>query len=116
MIKQNDNESTYAHKIHSKDRKINFSSSVNDVYNKIKAFSPTTSAWCIIGKESIKIIKCNKKHQESLPSIIINDKFHLGCKDGLIKPLIVQREGKKSMNIKEFLKGFHFIVGQKINA
>ena len=61
-------------------------------------------------------IKCKKKHTESLPSIIVNDKFHLGCKNGLIEPLIVQREGKKPMNINEFLKGFHFTVGQKINA
>ena len=107
---------TYAHKIHSGDRKIDFSSSVDDVYNKVKAFSPNPSAWCVVGNENIKIIKCNKKHTESLPSIIVNDKFHLGCKNGLIEPLIVQREGKKPMNINEFLKGFHFTVGQKINA
>ena len=51
-----------------------------------------------------------------MPSIIVNDKFHLGCNDGLIEPFIVQREGKKPMNIQEFLKGFRFTVGQKINA
>ena len=101
---------------YSKDRKIDFFSSVNDVCNKVKAFAPNPSAWCIIGNENIKILKCNKQHIKSLPSTIVNDKFHLGCKDGLIEPLIVQREGKKPMNIKEFLKGFHFIVGQKINA
>ena len=116
LINQNDNDATYAHKIHSGDRKIDFSSSVDDVYNKVKAFSPNPSAWCVVGQENIKIIKCNKKHTESLPSIIVNDKFHLGCKNGLIEPLIVQREGKKPMNINEFLKGFHFTVGQKINA
>jgi len=116
LINQNDNDATYAHKIQSGNRKIDFSSSVDDVYNKVKAFSPNPSAWCVVGKENIKIIKCKKKHTESLPSIIVNDKFHLGCKNGLIEPLIVQREGKKPMNIDEFLKGFHFTVGQKINA
>ena len=116
LTEQNHNESTYAHKILSKDRKIDFFSSVDDVYNKIRAFAPKPSAWCIIGNENIKIIKCKKNHIGSLPSIIVNDKFHLGCKDGLIEPLIVQREGKKPMNLKEFLKGFRFNVGQMINA
>jgi len=116
LMKQNDKESIYAHKIHSKDRKIDFFSSVNDVYNKIKAFSPKPAAWCVIGNENIKIIKCEKQYLKSLPSTIVNDKFHLGCKDGLIEPLIVQREGKKPMPIQEFLKGFHFTVSQKINA
>ena len=113
LINQNDIDITYAHKIYSEDRKINFYSNVTNVYNKVRAFSP--SAWCIIGNENIKIIKCKKKRVESFPSIIINDKFHLGCNDGLIEPSIVQREGKKPMKIQEFLKGFRFKVGQKIN-
>ena len=115
-MNQSDNEATYAHKVHSGDRKIDFFSSVEDVYNKVKAFSPNPSAWCVVGNENIKIIKCKKNHIGSLPSIIVNDKFHLGYKNGLIEPLIVQREGKKPMNINEFLKGFRFTVGQKINA
>ena len=60
--------------------------------------------------------KSKKKYMKSLPSKIINEEFHLGCKNGLIEPLIVQREGKKPMNIKDFLKGFRFNVGQMINA
>ena len=116
LIDQNKNEKTYAHKIYSKDRKLDFYSSVNNICNKVKAFSPAPSAWCVIGNENIKIIKCKKKHIESLPSTIVNDKFHLGCKDGSIEPLIVQREGKKPMKIDEFLKGFHFDIGQTINA
>ncbi len=116
LREQKDIESTYAHKIHSKDRKIDFYTSVNNVFNKVRAFSPTPSAWCVIGNDKIKIIKCKKKYEEGQPSIIINNKFHLGCRDGLIEPLIVQREGKKPMKIEEFLKGFRFTVGQKINA
>ena len=48
--------------------------------------------------------------------MIINNEFHIGCEGGLIKPRIIQREGKKPMGIGEFLKGFKFSVGQKVNA
>ena len=51
---------------------------------------------------------------ESFPSIIINDKFHLGCNDGLIEPSIVQREGKKIMTIENFIRGFSFKPGDLI--
>ena len=61
LTNQNDIDTTYAHKIHSEDRKINFYSSTTNVYNKVKAFSPRPSAWCVIGNENIKIIKCKKK-------------------------------------------------------
>ena len=47
---------------------------------------------------------------------IINKHFHIGCNDGAIIPIVIQREGKKPMEIKEFLKGFTFSVGQTINA
>ena len=49
-------------------------------------------------------------------STINNDQFHIGCRNGKIIPQIIQRQGKKPMAIDEFLKGFVFNVGEKINA
>ena len=50
------------------------------------------------------------------PSKIINDQFHIGCNNGIIIPEIIQRQGKKPMEINEFLRGFTFEVGKKVNA
>ena len=50
------------------------------------------------------------------PSTILNDKFEIGCKDGSIVPLLLQREGKKIVSIEEFIRGFDFSVGDKLNA
>ena len=52
----------------------------------------------------------------SKAATIINDKFHIGCLNGKIIPKIIQREGKKPMALKEFLKGFKFVIGDKVNA
>ena len=46
----------------------------------------------------------------------MNKQFHIGCENGIIIPEIIQREGKKSMKIGDFLKGFAFDVGQKVNG
>ena len=66
--------------------------------------------------ERIKIIEASISKGKYSPSVIINNKFHIGCLDGLICPIIIQREGKKSMKIDDFLRGFKFCVGQKINV
>ena len=114
--KQDETNATYAKKITPEFRKINFNNDVNMVYNQIRAFAPKPSAWFIINNERINIIKCLMKTCEAEASSIINSQFHIGCKKGIIIPEIIQREGKKSMKIEEFLKGFTFDVGQKVNA
>ena len=113
---QNEQEATYASKINSKMTQINFNESVKNVFNKIRAFSPKPGAWFLLNNERIKIISCKKTIEKSVPSKIINEHFHIGCNDGIIIPIVIQREGKKPMEIKEFLRGFTFSVGQTINA
>ena len=54
---QDDNDATYANKISSLNRKINFYKSVNEVLNLIRAHSSKPGAWFTIQNERIKIIK-----------------------------------------------------------
>ena len=116
LQKQDETYATYAKKITPELRRINFNHEVNTVYNQIRAFAPKPSAWFTVNNERFNIIKCLMKTCEAETSTIINRQFHIGCKNGIIIPEIIQREGKKSMKIGEFLKGFAFEVGQKING
>jgi methionyl-tRNA formyltransferase len=116
LEEQDEHKATYAKKILSKHRKINFEENVIKVFNKIRAFSPKPGAWFMFKNERIKILKCQTFLKDCNPSVIENSKFHIGCKGGLIEPVIMQREGKKPMGIGEFLKGFKFSIGQKVNV
>ena len=113
---QTENQATYACKITTEMRKLDFNQEALKVYNRIRAFAPQPSAWFVFNKERIKIIKAKLLEGACEPSTILNDQFHIGCNNGIICPVIIQREGKKPMNTDEFLKGFKFMVGQKINA
>jgi methionyl-tRNA formyltransferase len=116
LFKNQDNsKATYAAKITSELRKINFNQKVDDVYNHIRAFSPKPSAWFFFENKRINIIKCSKQICNSKKSTILNKEFHIGCNDGKIIPEIIQKEGKKPMDIKEFLRGFNFSIDQKVN-
>ena len=116
LTPQDDTKVTYAHKISSSMRLLDFNNEVKTVYNKIRAFSPQPSAWFLLNNERIKIIKSSLVEGEFEVAVILNAQFHIGCKNGKICPEILQREGKKPMQIEAFLRGFEFIVGTKIHA
>ncbi len=113
---QDNNLATYANKISSKDRKIDFNKSVNEVLNLIRAHSPKPGAWFTIQNERIKIIKAKKSNSSGNASTILNDTFDIGCNDGSIEPLIIQREGKNAISKDDFLRGYSFKINDIINA
>ena len=113
---QDENYVTYANKISSENRKIDFNKSVNEVLNLIRAHSPKPGAWFTIKNERIKIIKARKSNSVGNPSTILNETFDIGCNDGSIEPLILQREGKNAISKDDFLRGYSLKINDIINA
>ena len=114
--KQDLNKVTYAKKFKSADRKINFNNSTNEVYNHIRAHGPKPGSWFVYRGERIKILRAVKKKDRGQQSTILNNKFMLACSDGSILPTLIQREGKKAVEVKDFIQGFAFTVNDKINV
>ena len=114
--KQDENKVTFANKFLNEDRKINFHNSTTDVYNHIRAHGPKPGSWFIYKGERIKIIKAKKTKESGQSSTILNNDFIIGCKDGSIIPVLIQREGKKTVNLVDFLRGFTFSIHDKLNA
>lgn len=111
---QDDYKATYANKIKKEEYFIDWNKNCFDIYNKIKAFSPSPGARCFISiknkKKLLKIFKAEiiKNIKNFFPKKIISfekDCFLVGCKDGVIKILFVQLEGKKEMAVFDFIKG-----------
>jgi len=113
---QNKNGITYASKISNDLRKIDFNQTTEIIHNKIRAFALKPSAWFFYKNERIKIIEADFVKGDWKSSVILNNLFHIGCKNGKMLPKIIQREGKKSMELKDFLRGFAFEINSKINV
>jgi len=116
FVDQDNTKVTYAHKISSNMRKLDFNKEIEIVYNKIRAFAPEPSAWFLFNNERIKIIKSSFVRGNFQSSIILNEQFHIGCLNGKVCPEIIQREGKNPMQLDDFIRGYKFVVGSKINA
>ena len=115
-IKQDESLATYANKINTGVRKLDFNDLTLNVFNKIRAYSKNPGAWFLLNGQRIKIIHAKISTKKGKPSTILNNQFEIGCKDGSIIPLLLQREGKKVVSLEEFIKGFNFSIGDKINA
>ncbi len=112
---QNDKYATFAKKINSQDRKINFHKSMTDIINLVRAHSPKPGAWFTLNNERIKIIDVKAGIDNGSVSTILNNKFEIACIDGSVEPLKLQREGKEILTKDEFLRGFKFKINDIVN-
>lgn len=109
LIKQNDNLVTYAKKIEKEECLIDWNLSAEEIDRKIRGLNGSLEAHFIHNQEKIKIFAAeilnNNSSDENIGKIINKD-FWIGCKNSMLRPLILQRPGKKPMAIDEFLLGF----------
>lgn len=116
-IKQNGEFFTIADKIDNSEGKIDFqNSSAFFIERQIRALGKLIGTYFIHNEKRIKILKADVlKEKIGEISTIVNDKFYIQCKDGIVVPLILQKEGKRPMAIKDFLNGYRFKIGDKVN-
>lgn len=104
-----------AFKIFKEDTRINWHQGTKAVYDFIRGLSPYPSAFTtliIAGEEkSLKIYRGTTELQahNELPGTvtIAKNRFGIYTNDGIYFPQEVQLEGKKRMDVKSFLNGFH---------
>jgi methionyl-tRNA formyltransferase len=103
-----------AFKIFKEDTRIDFSKTSKEVHQFILGMSPYPAAFTTlkIGEEEkgLKIYrgKFENSHHGKTPGTldISKNEFKIFTKDGIYFPLELQLEGKKRMNVKDFLNGF----------
>ena len=104
-----------AFKIFKEDTRINWNQETKKVHNFIRGMSPYPCAFTSlkVGDEikGLKIFAGNfeiSHHQNEAGTLeIAKNVFKIYTKDGFYSPTEVQLEGKKRMNVKDFLNGFH---------
>ncbi|WP_457288639.1 methionyl-tRNA formyltransferase [Pedobacter sp. UYP24] len=92
---------------------INWDQPAQTVYNMIRGLSPYPTAFTKLNDKTLKVFKAeleNKEHSITPGEFLSDGKTFLkfAAKDGFIKLLDIQYEGKKRMTIEEFLRGVRF--------
>ena len=112
-----------AYKLNRDNCKIDWSQSINTIYNKIRGLNPFPSAWCYLDNKekellSIKIYgveKLEEKHNLNHGHIITTkEELKVACKGGYINILEIQLPGKRKMDVKSLLNGYDFDESAKL--
>lgn len=105
-----------AYKLNKDNCKIDWTDSMDDIYNKIRGLSPYPAAWCtlISGKDEldIKIYSAKKEfaeHDLEIGSIVSTKKeLKVAVANGYIIITEIKLPGKKMMDAKSLLNGYAF--------
>jgi methionyl-tRNA formyltransferase len=103
----------HAPKLTTETSRINWERSVDEVINLIRGLSPYPGAFTSFSNKNLKIYKAKKEISQPLTAggdFETNKKTFLkfACNNGYISVTELQLEGKKRMNVEEFLRGYKF--------
>lgn len=107
--------------------KINWSLKIEDIHNQVRGLCPYPASWTILknmetGEElTLKIFSTeiiDGRHASELGECITDTKSYLyyTADGGLLSVLELQPEGRKTMSIGEFLRGFRGISNWRIKV
>lgn len=111
-IKQDESQSTYVSQISKQAGIIDFNNSASYIERQIRALNPWPSVFTTFEGKTFKIwdadvLVKDEFNDEKNGSVVFADKKEVlvKCQEGILKLNEVQLEGKKRMNIEEFLRG-----------
>lgn len=109
----NQEDLKHAPKIFKEDCLIDWENSSEKIYNQIRGLSPYPAAFTFLNDKVLKIFETKKEIVEhnNQPGTFQSDGktfLKFATKDGYLHLSTIQIEGKKRMEINEFLKGYRF--------
>jgi len=113
--KQDDSKATHAKKIDKSETKINWNENAKDIVAKINAFSPNPGAWFKMNNQRIKVIKAIEVSLSGKVGTILDKSLVIAAKKNSVKILKLQKEGKKIMNLNDFIVGNSVKIGTELN-
>ena len=113
LIVNNESVIRHAPKIFTETCQVNFAKSTVEVFNFIRGLSPYPAAFTFLQGKKLKVYAADKINK--VPTILPGEYetdgktfLSFACADGFINIVDLQLEGKKRMNVKDFLRGYRF--------
>ncbi len=104
----------HAPKIFTETCRIDFTKPLDEVFNLIRGLSPYPAAFTFLQGKKLKIYKGAKINKT--PAVAAGDFetdgktfLQFACADGYISVMDLQLEGKKRMQVEDFLRGYRFV-------
>jgi len=106
---------TYANKIEKFEGKIDWNNSAKSIIGKINGLYPSPGAWFLYNGERYKVLKAIISNGIGTPGVVLDDYLEICCNNQSVKILEIQRQGKRTQNINEFMLGSQIKKGSNLN-
>ncbi len=114
--RQDDSFASFAPKIFKEDCRIDWTKSSQQVHNFIRGLSPYPTAWTTHKGKTIKVYQTKMVEAKSVKGGVVlqrtNDTLFVGTGNGAVSVLEIQQEGKRRLDIEEFLRGYSIESGE----
>ena len=113
---QNNAQATLAPILKKEDGKVDFARSANEIWNRLRGFSPWPGAYTTFRGKTFHIWQARPVATKS-PSAELKLEGGLafvGCRDSSLELIEVQIEGKKRMSAKDFVNGYRPKTGERL--
>ncbi|TKZ21068.1 methionyl-tRNA formyltransferase [Shimia litoralis] len=113
-VSQPDAGVTYAHKIDKSEARIDWTASAVEVDRQIRGLSAFPGAWCEINGQRVKILASRIAQSAGPAGMVLDDTLTVGCAEGAVQLLRLQKAGKGAQDAEVFLRGFPVAQGTQI--
>lgn len=122
-IAQDESQVSFCHKIDRKDGEIDWqNSTAQEIYNRYRAFDPWPGIYTYYSGKRLKLLSVSVDQERGMRNevrgvsevIQADETIGVVCKSGVLLLHKVQLEGKKPMEIGDFVRGYQDFVGDKL--
>jgi len=109
---------TYARKIDKSEARMDWSRLASVLHNHVRGLAPFPGAWFTLELKDkpvrIKVLRAEVSDVTGTPGTILDNHLTIACKEGALRLVTVQREGKAPMSADEFLRGAGDLIGHQV--
>ena len=112
---QSEEGATYAPRIERSEEEIDWRRSATEIDRRIRALAPTPGAWFRHAGERFKVFACARTNAPSgAPGEVVDDPLTVACGEGALRLDRIQREGRRTMDARAFLRGRPLPAGARL--
>jgi methionyl-tRNA formyltransferase len=90
---------------------IDWNKTGQEIINFVRGLNPFPTAWCMLDDKEVKVDEVAFEPVDSIQVGAVYSNFKnilaFGCKDGLIKLPSLKMQGKRKMDVQDFLNGYN---------
>ena len=106
---------TYAAKISPAEAHLDWQQPAEELERAVRAFNPVPGAWTMLPNgERLKVLRAVVEVGNGEPGTIRDDRLGIATGSAGLRPLLVQRQGKRPMSTDELLRGFALKPGDRL--